>query len=243
MIRTTVSEERVIEGISAPEVLAEHRARYAFAAKYVRNRRVLDLSCGSGYGSAMLHEAGAREVLGIDLDPEAIEIARRHYETPGLTFMEGDALDLPALEPFDVIVSFETIEHLDRPSRFLDGCNDLLCPGGMLFVSTPHRHRVTADGKPANPFHHQEWTTSEFQKLLQFHFDEVGMYGQLHKIKAHRLPLPRMLAKFIARLQGYRLKDANRIYPLPGPYIGGLWQNYPAYLVGVCRNRIGESRV
>jgi O-antigen biosynthesis protein len=238
MLRTTLSEERVVEGISPPAVLAEHVARYAFAAKYVRGLRVLDLACGSGYGTDMLKRAGAAEVVGVDLDPESVQYARDRYETDGLSFLEGDACDPPDClnsHPFDLIVSFETIEHLDRPSQFLDVCGRLLAPSGMLLVSSPHRHRVTADGKPANPYHHQEWTTAEFEKLMHFHFGEVGLYGQLHKVNSNGIPLPRRLAGAVGKLQGYPMKNPNKVYPLPGPTLFGLWQTYPAYLIAACR--------
>src|SRR5688572_18974511 len=114
--------ERVIEGTSPPELFAEHLARYRFAAKYVAGGRVLDIACGSGYGTALLREAGGREVVGVDVDPEAIAYARSRYQGVGVTFLAGDAASPPVAGRFDLIVSFETIEHLRDPERFCRAC-------------------------------------------------------------------------------------------------------------------------
>lgn len=226
-------EERVVEGQSPEKLLLEHRARYTFAVPLIRGRRVLDVACGSGYGSRMLLEGGAREVVGLDCDAEAIALARRRYQAPNLTYLQADACNPPSLQPFDVIVSFETIEHLADPERFLEVCCHLLVPGGMLIVSTPYRHRMRADGRPANPYHVREWRTDEFADLLRPRFSAVAMFGQALKIRSRRLP--RWPAKILARLQGCRPGDVEAFYALPGPRFLGLWNAFPAYLIAVCR--------
>src|SRR5437660_10222402 len=114
----------------------------------------------------MLQEAGASSVVGVDRDSETVEYARRRYGGEGVSFIQADACAPPAMPPFDLIVSFETIEHLDDPVRFLDVCRGLLVLSGVFIVSTPYRHRVRADGSPINPVHKQEWQTREFEALL-----------------------------------------------------------------------------
>lgn len=228
--------ERVVEGRAPAKVMAEHRARYAFAARFVRQRRVLDVACGSGYGSRMLHQAGAAGVVGVDRDEEAVAFAQRRYGNDAVTFRAGDACAPPVRKPFDVIVSFETIEHLDDPVAFLTTCRELLAPGGLFLVSTPYRHRVRTDGKPVNPFHVREWRTEEFERLLRDFFLRVTLFGQALKLRKRRfLPLSRRWAMPLARLQGRRPGAPDDLYRLPGPRLLGLWWSFPGYLLAVCQ--------
>ncbi len=227
--------ERVVEGEAPPKVMAEHRARYAFARSHVAGRRVLDVACGSGYGSRMLRDAGARVVVGVDCSASAVDYAQRRYGTAGVTFAKADACDLTELGRFDVIVSFETVEHLPRAEYFLGVCALALRPGGTLFVSSPYRRRVGPDGRPENPFHVREWRTDEFRDLLHRFFGDVTLYGQVFRLEKGPLPLPRSWATPLAALRGVRLKDPAFIYLLPGPRFLGLWRPFPGYLLAVCR--------
>jgi SAM-dependent methyltransferase len=225
--------ERVVEGSSPAWLFAEHVARYRFASKFVDRSRVLDIACGSGYGTALLKGAGAGEVVGVDLDPQAVEYARSRYGGPGVTFLEGDAASPPVSGPFDTIVSFETIEHLEDPAGFCRACNDRLQPGGIFIVSTPWR--TAADGKPKNPFHLQEWRPEEFRRLLQPFFREIALYGQSVALLKRPFQLSRKMARPLARLRGFELNDPEHIFELPGPRFPGLWTAYPATILAVGR--------
>src|SRR5271170_5650885 len=106
--------ERFLPGIPG-EIAYEHWHRYAFAKRFVSDKRVADIACGEGYGSALL--AGiATSVVGIDLAPDAIAHARSHYAAlPNLRFQQGSVEALPLADAsVDVVVSFETVEHLPR---------------------------------------------------------------------------------------------------------------------------------
>ena len=102
---------------------AEHVARYALAAGLCRGRRVLDVACGEGHGSAMLAGAGAAQVVGVDPSAEAVSVAALRFARPGLAFRSGEIAALPDLladqAPFDLIVSFATIERVARSGRRL----------------------------------------------------------------------------------------------------------------------------
>jgi 2-polyprenyl-3-methyl-5-hydroxy-6-metoxy-1,4-benzoquinol methylase len=226
--------ERVIEGTSPPALFAEHLARYRFAAKYVAGGRVLDIACGSGYGTALLREAGAREVVGVDVDPEAIAYARSRYEGKGVTFLAGDATSPPVEGLFDLIVSFETIEHLRDPVRFCRACRERLQPGGLFIVSTPWRTGPPGQ-RPKNPFHVREWRPDEFRTLLEPFFRDVELHGQSVALVKRPLQLSRRLARPLARLRGFELNDPEHIFPLPGPRFPGLWTAYPATILAICR--------
>src|SRR5579883_1695375 len=105
--------ERVIPGEVDVDLLNEHLARYAFAARLARGKRVLDAGCGAGYGSAELAEM-AEEVTGVDVAPEAVAYANEHYTLPNLRFEQGSCTSLAYGDGcFDLVVAFEVIEHLE----------------------------------------------------------------------------------------------------------------------------------
>lgn len=143
------------------EVLELHLARYRFAARFAPGRRVLDLACGAGYGSALLAEAGAASVVGADRSAEAIRYARSRYARPGVEFVEADAMAFERPGAFDVAVSLETIEHLPDPAAFLRRLVAAVRPGGLVVASVP-----TTFSTDANPFHLQDFTAAGFRSLL-----------------------------------------------------------------------------
>src|SRR5215468_4689112 len=105
--------ERVIPGQVDIDLLNEHMARYTFAARLARGKRVLDAGCGAGYGSAELAR-WAQSVAGVDLSSEAVDFARENYPLPNVRFEQGSCTALPyAAESFDLVVAFEVIEHLE----------------------------------------------------------------------------------------------------------------------------------
>src|SRR5437762_6255971 len=106
--------ERIIPGAVPALAEAEHVARYAFAARFVQGRRVLDAGCGTGYGSSFLLEQGATAVLGLDYSAEALEWAREHYARRQLGFCQTRMPPFPvATAAFDVVTGLEIIEHLE----------------------------------------------------------------------------------------------------------------------------------
>src|SRR3989304_4043351 len=136
-----MSVERAVPGSPEwGELAAPHLARYLFAGEYAPGRRVLDAGPGSGYGARMLRTAGASSVVGIDVAPEAVRSAREHFAGDGIEFLVDDCWQPRHVSgPFDLICSFENIEHLDRPEDFLAAAAGLLAPDGVLLVSTPDR--------------------------------------------------------------------------------------------------------
>jgi SAM-dependent methyltransferase len=153
---------------------AEHLSRYAWAAQFAEDRRVLDAACGMGYGAAMLAAGGATEVVGVDLDESVITKVRAAAK-PGTNFEVADLRKLPfAADEFDLIVSFETIEHVPEPAEVFDELARVLKPGGLLLVSTPNRDVYT----PGNPFHLRELTPSEFTEELSKRFRSVALRRQ-----------------------------------------------------------------
>jgi SAM-dependent methyltransferase len=164
------------------EIWYEHWHRYAFAQPLAAGRRVLDAASGEGYGSALLATQAA-DVLGVDLSPEAVAHARARYAgRANLRFETGDATRLDALPnaAFDLIVSFETLEHVAAQEHMLDGFARLLAPGGLLLVSTPDRHNYSDVPGFRNEHHVRELYRDEFEALLAARFPQRRLYA--HKL-------------------------------------------------------------
>lgn len=165
--------------------LSIHIARYAFARECVADRCVLDCACGVGYGSHTLALGGAKKVVGVDISMSAVEFAHRNYTLPNLMFTVQDAEHLGfCMHAFDVIVSFETLEHLDSPDSFLSYAVALLKPGGTFIASVPNRTALFLDndanhGMRVSPFHKHEFDLAEFKALLSRFFENISFYYQL----------------------------------------------------------------
>jgi 2-polyprenyl-3-methyl-5-hydroxy-6-metoxy-1,4-benzoquinol methylase len=186
--------ERVVPGETDGRLYSEHISRYIFASRYVEGKTVLDVACGSGYGAPVIHSAGASRYRGIDKSMDAIQTANERYRcSPTVSFKVGDACRLEGIADasIDVVVSFETIEHLPDPQSFLANIQRVLAPGGILIVSTPNRVLFnplgTLNSKPQNPFHVREWTAKEFKKLLGGYFQVEGVLGQEPRPYVHAL--------------------------------------------------------
>ena len=160
------------------EIFYEHWHRYAWARGLVGDLDVLDCACGEGYGSRLLADT-ARTVVGVDIDTESIDHADRRYARPGLEFMAANALELPFdNHRFDVVVSFETLEHLVEHEELLASFRRVLRPGGFLLLSSPDRKTYSDDTGYRNEFHVRELYRPELEDLLGRHFPNFRLYGQ-----------------------------------------------------------------
>jgi SAM-dependent methyltransferase len=174
--------ERVIPGQVDADLMNEHLARYAFAARLARGKRVLDAGCGSGYGSTELAKT-ALFVLGLDQAEDAVEFARENYRLPNLRFARASVSALPhASASFDLVVAFEVIEHLDRWREFLLEARRILVPAGQLIVSTPNKlyYAETRERAGPNPFHRHEFEFAEFRDELSAVFPHISMFLENH---------------------------------------------------------------
>lgn len=172
--------ERVIPGEVDVDLLNEHLARYAFAARRARGRRVLDAGCGVGYGAAQLAQV-ARSVAGLEIAPDVVRSARARYPAPRLHFVCGDCRALPfASASLDLVVAFEVIEHLDHWEEMLDETRRVLSPQGELIISTPNRLYYSESRETPNPFHVHEFDYQEFCGALGARFPNVRMFLENH---------------------------------------------------------------
>jgi len=171
--------ERYLPWLKGAEIGYEHLHRYAFATQFVRNKNVLDLASGEGYGSNLLART-AKHVFGIDVDEQAVKHAQNKYIRPNLQFQIGTITEVPVRGErlFDVVVCFEALEHVDDHQKLLSEVKRLLVPDGIFLVSTPNKTLYTDEPHFKNPFHVHELYFDEFKGLLENYFRQVKFLGQ-----------------------------------------------------------------
>jgi SAM-dependent methyltransferase len=167
--------ERLIpEGREGLIVHAEHLTRYVAAVEICRDKDVLDIASGSGYGSLML-AASAKSVVGVDISEEAVAHARELYVADNLEYRVGSGEQIPlADDSVDVVVTFETIEHIENYRAFVTEIRRVLRPGGIALVSTPNDLEYEED----NHYHLHEFERQELLDLLRPDFPFIEEYFQ-----------------------------------------------------------------
>ncbi len=155
---------------------ARHLSAYLYATELAAGKRVLDAGCGEGFGTQRLAEV-ATSVTGIDRSEDAIGTCRRTWNKPNLSFEVADVAEAGVLAgQFDLVCSFQIIEHLEDPTGFLEKLRGQLAPGGTLLLTTPNRLESVSE----NPYHVREYTAAELRPLIESVFDHIellGMYG------------------------------------------------------------------
>ena len=170
------TDERMVPESSDLLTFWEYVYRYAFASLFVGGKRVLEIACGEGYGAAALQRASAAHVIGVDISESVCLHARNKY---GVDARPGTAEQIPLADgSVDVIVSFETIEHVPDTSRFLDECLRILVPGGRLIISTADKGIYGHLRVAQNPYHCSEMTLEEFDSALRSRFRDTHFYTQ-----------------------------------------------------------------
>jgi SAM-dependent methyltransferase len=176
-----------------PDVPAEnywfrrHLAVYEWIAERCAGLKVVDMACGEGYGTGVLARR-AREVTGVDANPEAFEHARLKYTRAGVRFVRN-MIELHS-EPCDAVVFLQTIEHVPDPAGVLRHFKEM---AGTVYVSTPNLLTLAPPGadKSGNPWHLREYRVAEFRALCESVFERVELYGLFHarKLRVHELAL------------------------------------------------------
>ena len=156
----------------------EHFHRYLFARELCAEKDILDVASGEGYGSSILAEV-AHHVTGVDISEEAVTFAQKKYLRSNLNYCQGSATNLPFDDKtFDIVVSFETIEHLLEQESMLNEITRVLRPDGFLIISSPDKLEYTDIPKHENQFHVKELYKNEFESLLKKYFQHFLIYGQ-----------------------------------------------------------------
>lgn len=213
MTNTLTSENLLFQSEQHPLVALEfdnperyllsliHRKAYDRAAGIANNLRVLDLGCNNGYGTASLAER-AKQVIGVDVSPVAIETARSEHAAQNIEYQLVDGERLPFDDAsFDLVTSFQVIEHVDDVLAYLNEILRVLREGGTAIFTTPNRCiRLRQNQRPWNPFHIREYEPSRLQNDLQQEFSEVKVEGlfaapELEKMERARVARSRQAGR------------------------------------------------
>jgi SAM-dependent methyltransferase len=186
----------------------EHWDRYELACQYAKGKTILDIACGVGRGSYLLATMGeAKSVTACDIQDMAIRYAsfRNKHENISFSVQDAEIYKQPGM--FDLVVSFETIEHLKNYEAFLQNIYESLKHKGTFIVSTPVAH-VNVDTNPINPYHIQEWGFEKFHEIISKRFTIKKVFTQLVRY-IPPTPFEKRMMKAIGRRLG--LKDNKPI--------------------------------
>ena len=204
-----------------------HLLSYQFATDYVINKNILDYGCGTGYGADILAKK-AKLVTAIDISDEAILYAKKNYSSHNLNFKTTSKFKKEEFkEMFDVITSFQVIEHVISEKEFLTNLFELLKPGGFLILTTPNKKNrlFSYIQKPWNVFHIKEYSELELNYTLKKYFTTVEVLNisakkefvahELKRLKKQKIiTLPCTLYIYPKPLMLFLLKKQKEIFNL-----------------------------
>ncbi len=210
--RTESAEQHVLSLI--------HLYAYHYAASRAEGLEVLDLGCNNGYGTAVLADRADR-ITGVDVSRRAIEAAlRRKRPNTELMTVDGDSLPFDA-DSFDLVTSFQVIEHVVNIDRYLSEIRRVLRPDGRFILSTPNAAiRLDPGMKPWNKFHVREYLPDELEAALGRTFPDVRVLGltsrpEIYDVELQRVSRAREKARrsrsLVRRMLPLRLKRLARI--------------------------------
>jgi 2-polyprenyl-3-methyl-5-hydroxy-6-metoxy-1,4-benzoquinol methylase len=156
----------------------EHLHRYAFVRSLVKGKIVLDIASGEGYGSYLIAKT-AKKVYGVDIDPSVVRNATVKYKADNLTFLDSDIRNIPFEQStFDIIICFETIEHVENQDLVMTELKRVLKTEGVLIISTPEKKRYSDDRNFKNIYHVKEFYEREFKSFVNNHFKNSVFFHQ-----------------------------------------------------------------
>lgn len=177
-----------------------HESRYEWLLHNwdIKNKTVLDFGCGSGYGASMLSQV-AKQVVGIDYSEKAVEFAQKTYKASNLHFEAMNACSPEIVSKlkkysFDLIVSFDVIEHIEHYFDYLKNVHALMTDDSVLILGCPNRLQTLKWNHLWNPFHFQEFSPYQLRKILSLYFKNVKIGSQDFKSSEKRE---------LARIQNY----------------------------------------
>lgn len=202
----------------AGDIWNEHWHRYHFVMPAINNKTVLDVACGEGYGSALMARAAAA-VTGVDIAVEAINHAKAEYtQHTNLEFICASCDALPFGDAqFDVVVSFETIEHIATQKAFLAEVKRVLKPDGVLLLSSPNKAEYSDARGYKNEFHVSELYAEELASLLASYFTHARWWSQRNSFYSLIEPLGKAAGDLHA-IVASKKKPQDPQPPLPALY-------------------------
>lgn len=181
------------------DLFVAHESIYGFFEAFCFDRRVIDAGCGTGYGAYQLAIAGAKEVIGIDIDERNIRFARDHYRAPNLKFESGDIQDLHSqVGQADVIVGSNSLEHLNNPAEFMRRALRVVGDGTVIVAVPPIF--TTADASVHADIHYHRSNLSVQQWLSLFAREAWSVDCFAHRRRSRELQID-FASPFQSRLQ------------------------------------------
>jgi ubiquinone biosynthesis O-methyltransferase len=169
----------------------DHIARYEYATKYAQDSTILDIACGYGYGSEILAK-NAKLYTGVDINEELVKNAQEKYgkNKKNIEFIQADATKFQAKIKYDLVLCFETIEHITDYHAVVRMLASSVRKNGRIIISSPNRpvsspNAENITSKPANPYHTQEFTPEELLNIIKdngIKIKEFKIYGQRNSL-------------------------------------------------------------
>ena len=175
-----ISGERFIPEEHDIIIALEHWHRYLHILDIVKNKKVIDIASGTGYGTNLL-ASNAKNITGIDISEKAVLNSKKEYVQDNLNYLIGSVENIPFDDnTIDVVVSFETIEHISEELqvKFLKEVKRVLKDDGIFIVSTPEKHHYSDIRNYSNEFHIKEFYEKEFQDFLNNYFSNINFNYQ-----------------------------------------------------------------
>lgn len=163
------------------KMVAKHLSAYEFTSDYASGKKVLEIGHGDGYGSSRMAKI-ATHVTAIDLFDQNVEAANKRYADANLSFMVMNATALEFTdETFDLIFSFQVIEHIPRQqlALYASEIKRVMKTGGVGCISTLNLKKNMKPGQDydKSPHHDMEFTPQEYIDFFKGHFEDVEIYG------------------------------------------------------------------
>lgn len=160
-------------------LFARQSAAYDIAVRHLTAAdRVIDLACGTGYGTSRVSDVVA-DATGVDVSATAVARCQLTYGSPICRFAVADGTQLPfSAGEFTAGVSFQTIEHVRDDAAFVRELRRVIQRGGLCLLTTPNRiARLRPGQRPWNRFHIREYDAADLQRLLTAEFSQVAIQG------------------------------------------------------------------
>ena len=157
----------------------KQKKAYEYAATHVSGKHVLDYGVGSGFGTLVLSQHASR-VIGVDVFPKTIAFCKKFHRKPNTKFIRiRDSYTTPFPDNhFDVVTSFQVIEHVEDVERYLYELHRVLKPGGTIIITTPNKgYRLLPFQKPWNDEHIREYSKKGLQKEMGKVFPGVNIFA------------------------------------------------------------------